>query len=114
MNLNLSVILASCMLVGCSFDHAGNAYLPYPVAQNPPLEYQDKLQAAAHWDLLAANEAEEISVVVGKNASIWFEDKLVETDFNLAYKKMLTGHLLDHGVRVLGSAGEYLLKFETN
>ena len=101
------------MLIGCSFDHANNAYLPYPVAQNRPLEYQDKLQAAAHWDLLAANEAEEISVVVGKNSSISFEDKLAETDFNLAYKKMLTGHLLDHGVRVLGSAGDYLLKYET-
>jgi|TARA_B100001964_G_scaffold195848_1_gene220107 hypothetical protein len=101
------------MMVGCSFDHAGNAYLPYPVAQNSPLEYQDKLQAAAHWDLLAANEAEEISVVVGKNSSISFEDGLAETDFNLAYKKMLTGHLLGQGVRVLGSAGDYLLKYET-
>jgi len=109
----LPVVLASSMMVGCSFDHAGNAYLPYPVAQNSPLEYQDKLQAAAHWDLLAANEAEEISVVVGKNSSISFEDGLAETDFNLAYKKMLTGHLLGQGVRVLGSAGDYLLKYET-
>ncbi len=109
----LPVVLASSMMVGCSFDHAGNAYLPYPVAQNSPLEYQDKLQAAAHWNLLAANEAEEISVVVGKNSSISFEDGLAETDFNLAYKKMLTGHLLGQGVRVLGSAGDYLLKYET-
>ncbi len=113
MKFTLPVVLASSMMVGCSFDHAGNAYLPYPVAQNSPLEYQDKLQAAAHWDLLAANEAEEISVVVGKNSSISFEDGLAETDFNLAYKKMLTGHLLGQGVRVLGSAGDYLLKYET-
>ena len=99
--------------MGCSFDHANNAYLPYPLAQDRPLEYQDKLQAAAHWDVLAANEAEEISTLVGTNASISFEDELSETDFNLAYKKMLTGHLLKQGVRVLDSAGEYLLKFET-
>ena len=113
MKFTLPVVLVSCMLIGCSFDHANNAYLPYPVTQNRPLEYQDKLQAAAHWDMLAANEAEEISVVVGTNASISFEDELAETDFNLAYKKMLTGHLLDHGVRVFGSAGDYLLKYET-
>ena len=112
MKFTLPVVLVSCMLIGCSFDHANNAYLPYPVAQNRPLEYQDKLQAAAHWDVLAANEAEEISVVVGTNASISFEDGLAETDFNLAYKKMLTGHLLNQGVRVLDSAGEYLLKFQ--
>ncbi len=113
MKFTLPVVLVSCMLIGCSFDHANNAYLPYPVAQNRPLEYQDKLQGAAHWDVLAANEAEEISTMVGANASISFEDELSETDFNLAYKKMLTGHLLDHGVRVLGSAGDYLLRYET-
>lgn len=112
MKFTLPVVLVSCMLIGCSFDHANNAYLPYPVAQNRPLEYQDKLQAAAHWDVLAANEAEEISTLVGTNASISFENELSETDFNLAYKKMLTGHLLNQGVRVLDSAGEYLLKFQ--
>jgi len=112
MKFTLPVVLVSCMLIGCSFDHATNAYLPYPLAQNPPLEYQDKLQAAAHWDVLAANEAEEISTLVGTNASISFENEQSETDFNLAYKKMLTGHLLNQGVRVLDSAGEYLLKFQ--
>ena len=109
----LPIILASSALLGCSFDHAHNSFLPYPVAQNRPLEYQDKLQAVAHWDVLAANEAEEISIVVGENSSISFEDILQDTDFNKAYRKMLTGHLLDQGVKVLNSDGDYRLKYQT-
>ena len=113
MKITLPIVLAAGMLVGCSFDHTWNTNLPYPLAENPPREYQDKLQAVAHWNVLAGNEAEEISTFLGANKSISFEERLAETDFNLAYKKLLTSHLIDQGVRILGDSGDYLLKFET-
>ena len=107
-------LLFSIALAGCALgiDHAANKYLPYPLAQMKEKEYQDKLQAAVHWDALAANEATEIIKTVGNGASISFSADSPDTDFGKAYKKMLTGHLLDNGIKVLGSAGNYLLNYQ--
>ena len=105
----IATVFLLLLLAGCSYDHSGNKYLPYPVAQDRPLAYQEKLQAAAHWEVLAANEADEILKMVG-TTSITFNEEEPDTDFAKAYKKMLTGHLLDKNIRVLSSGGKYVVK----
>ncbi len=67
---------------------------------------------ASQWDILASIEAAEIIETVGDKASISFSADSPDTDFGKAYKKMLTGHLLDNGIEVLGSAGDYLLNYQ--
>ena len=67
---------------------------------------------ASQWDILASIEAAEIIETVGDKASISFSADSPDTDFGKAYRKMLTGHLLDNGIEVLGSAGDYLLNYQ--
>ena len=107
----IATVFLLLFLAGCSYDHSGNKYLPYPVAEDRPLAYQEKLQAAAHWEVLAANEAEEILKTLG-TTSITFNGEEPDTDFAKAYKKMLTGHLLDKNIRVLNSGGNHVVKFQ--
>jgi hypothetical protein len=83
---SILALLFSIALAGCALgiDHAANKYLPYPLAQMKEKEYQDKLQAAVHWDALAANEATEIIKTVGNGASISFSADSPDTDFGKA------------------------------
>jgi len=108
---SIGAVFLTIFLGGCSYDQAVDKYFPYPVPQDRPLAYQKKLQAAAHWDALAANEADEISHTLG-TTSISFDVDKSDTDFGKAYKKMLTGHLLDKKIEVLNSGGIHLIKFQ--
>ncbi|SVC44197.1 uncharacterized protein METZ01_LOCUS297051, partial [marine metagenome] len=109
----LSILAVSLMifLAGCSFPYTHNKHLPYPVAKDRPFAHQEKLQAAAHWDTLAANEADEILKTIG-TTSISFDKEESNTDFGKAYKSLLTGHLLDNNIQVLDSGGGHFVKFK--
>ena len=67
---------------------------------------------ASQWDILASIEAAKVIEIVGGEASISFSADSPDTDFGKAYKKMLTGHLLDNGIEVFDSAGDYLLNYQ--
>src|SRR5690606_23102283 len=61
----LTVIMAAISLPACV-----NEYLPYPKAVMTPGTVQIKLQSAAHWELLAGNEAQYIVDAVPAYATL--------------------------------------------
>lgn len=103
----IGAIAASLAISGCATSHS-----PFPRAQAPETEYQQKIQAAAHWDVLAANEADLIAGTLGSGTSISFDASSDKSDFGDAYQKMLTQHLLKNGLQVLDSGGTYSLKYQ--
>jgi len=116
MRVSHSVVILSISLLsaGCANLHSENKYAPYPLAQMPEKAYQEKMQAAAHWEALSVNEAAEIAKVVPSNAAISFATKSNSSAFDKAYKKMLTSNLLKQGVRVASSSSgvDYLINYE--
>jgi len=104
----LLFITHTMILLGC----AAQKYQPYPLAQIEPTAYQGKFQAAAHWDTLAAAEALEIANTVNKSPSVSFDGQALHSEFSRAYRALLTGHLLDNGVKVLRHGGDYIVSFD--
>lgn len=104
----IGALAVSLVVSGCATSHS-----PYPRAQMPETEYQQKIQAAAHWDVLAGNEAKLIADSLGSGASISFDPSSDKSAFGKAYQKMLTGHLLKNGLQVFDTGGTYSLKYQT-
>jgi hypothetical protein len=101
------------LAVSFSLGVAGCAtkYSPYPRATLPETEYQEKIQAAAHWDAIAANEAKLISEKLGTDARVSIDLASIKSPFGVAYEKMLTQHLIENGVKVSDANGFYTLTF---
>jgi hypothetical protein len=104
-------------LAGCTNLYTLNKFSPKPLAQDFETTYQNKLQAATHWDVLAANEAAEIAKVwssqsIDPTLTISLEQPSSPSDFSKAYKKMLTSHLLKNGIGVSRASGDYTLSYE--
>jgi hypothetical protein len=93
--------------------------------------FEQKLQSAAHWDVIAQNEAAEIASAitssgltskhddVGKGCltyfgcgSVGFGEMSHRSGFGKAYKKMLTARLLGNGVPVMDAGAKYILTYE--
>ena len=110
--LSILAVSLTIFLTGCGFPYANNKHLPYPVAKDRPFAHQEKLQAAAHWDTLAANEADEILKTIGTTSISFHDQEEPNTDFGKAYKTLLTGHLLDKNIQVLDSGGGHFVKFK--
>jgi len=96
----VSILLAvfSLLLAGCS-----SKYSAYPLAIKPEYSEQQKIQAAAHWNAIANNEA---GLMLKKLAS---QSALVYVDGNSggnsvfanAYAELLTSALVQSGTTVL-------------
>ena len=102
----------SLLLTGCASVYKGNKYLPNPVAQDMATVFQQKLQSAAHWDVIAQNEAVEIASAITSSGSVGFGEMPHRSGFGKAYKKMLTARLLGNGVRVMDADAKYILTYE--
>lgn len=79
----------------------------------PEKSYQEKIQAAAHWEALASNEAVEIAKVV-KSRVVTVVEKHDSSAFDKAYKELLTSSLLQNGVQVSSSPSDsdYVIEYE--
>ncbi len=110
--VQISTVTLSLFLAGCASVYQENRYLPSPVAQTVAKSYQEKIQSAAHWDVMAQNEASEIASAIPSGGSVGFGDTAQRSDFGKAYKKMLTSHLIGNGVTVLDEGGRYDLTYE--
>ena len=103
----------SLLLTGCAASrYEGNKYLPNPVAQDMATVFQQKLQSAAHWDVIAQNEAVEIASAITSSGSVGFGEMSHRSGFGKAYKKMLTARLLGNGVPVMDAGAKYILTYE--
>lgn len=98
---------AGCLLVLFLAGCAGQ-YTEYPEAKTYPHSTQQKMQAAYHWQVLAANEAKLISSKVPANGSVYlahssskYEDGPTSSGiFNSTYRDLLTSELVNSGVIV--------------
>lgn len=103
------VLVLSILTSGCTSLFTGNTYTPFPLAKNFKKSYLNKLQSAAHWNILAENEADEISRKLNIELTVSIEKDSNESEFEEAYRKMLTSHLLRNGIKVEDLSGDYLL-----
>jgi len=102
--------------VGCASKN-----LEYPRATTFPYSTQQKMQAAAHWNILAANEAKLISSKLAGSPVIHIScqssgcsDKGVNNSpFAEAYREFLTSHLVNNGasVAIQKEPGAYSLEY---
>ena len=116
MELKIGAVAASILLItGCTHLGSANKYQPYPQAQWPASHYQDKLQSAQHWDVLAKNEAKLIGSALPKGSVIAFKSRDEHSSFGVAYRKLLVQHLLSEGMRITTAANgipHYTLDYE--
>lgn len=115
MKVAVSAIAVSLLLSGCTHIGSSNKYQPYPQAQLPERATQGKIQAAQHWDALARNEAQLISKTLSSGAILAFGGDISSSSFAKAYRKMLTQHLLENGMRISDevSTAQYVIDYET-
>jgi len=116
MNKLLITALLSVFFVGCASKN-----LDYPRATMHPYSAQQKMQAAAHWDLLAANEAKLISsklsgsplIHISCKSSGCGEGSANNSPFAEAYREFLTSHLVNNGasVAIQRESGAYELEY---
>jgi len=116
MNKLLLTALLSVFFVGCASKN-----LDYPRATTFPYSTQQKMQAAAHWNILAANEAKLISSKLSGSPLIHISCKssgcggnsVNNSPFAEAYREFLTSHLVNNGasVAIQKESGAYNLEY---
>lgn len=115
MKLLLPVVATAIAVSGCTNLGSLNKYQPYPQAQLPEKSYQDKFQAAAHWNALAKNEASLMAKSISPGANVAISPAASGTSFGKAYGKMLGQHLIANGVilNAPDSGATYQISYET-
>lgn len=98
-------LLALAGLVSLSACTGG--YTPQPRATMFQASSQQVLNSAAHWDVLAANEAAMVRNVVPATSLLGVPNPdPAHSPFEQAYRNMLTSHLVSNGMQVaLSPAG---------
>ncbi|ALO45569.1 hypothetical protein [Pseudohongiella spirulinae] len=78
-----------------------SGYTPQPRATLFPASEQSYMRSAAHWDILAANEASAISQAVDDSNLLSIRSADVgDSPFEQAYRNMLLAHLVGNNVQV--------------
>lgn len=115
-----TVLLLACagiLVAGCSHFTSGNTTADFPQAEQFPHVYQGKLMAAAHWKIIAENEADLLAARFAPDSSftVAADDPRHASPngsrFGVAYQHMLTAGLLSNGMRVFDSAGDFRLSY---
>ncbi len=75
-----------------------------PVATTYPVTFQKKMQAAQHWDILAADVATRLQGTLigsgeqqGRSTTLYVKQPRYDSDFGEAFHNLLITHLLDRG-----------------
>ena len=101
-------------LSGCAYMHS---QVPKPATY--PLTYQQKMQAAEHWDVLARDVAAQTALLLNTQDTNLFSGYGVYVEpqpgvFGKAFTNMLIGHLVSSGIRVVRKRESCpVLRFET-
>ena len=108
---------AGLFLTGCAHFSEGNLTADFPEAEQFPQIYQAKMMAAAHWQLIAENEASLMArrfkpgsaFTLGASGSGQSTD--MRSDFTEAYHHMLSQGLLNNEMRVFDQGGDFQLGY---
>lgn len=113
----LSAALAAVAATGCAHFSSGNRTADFPEAEQFPQIYQAKMMAAAHWQLIAENEAKLLARRFRANSTFSVatpsqtQTSVSQSDFAVAYQNMLSQGLLNNNMRVFERGAEYDLSF---
>lgn len=103
------------LLAGCSNFAQNNTSSEFPVATQFPQIYQGKLRAAAHWKVIAQNEAKLLADALPDILVGYSEDPIHESPSNskfaISYRHMLTQGLLANGMSVRDENGDFDLSY---
>ncbi len=103
---SFSLIIFSLWLVGCASQ--------VPVAMTYPLTTQKKMQAAHHWDVLAADVAQRLQTSLssldngGQPVVLHIEKPQYSSVFGYAFHQLLATQLMAHGFGVSENPAEGL------
>lgn len=93
--------IALLLTVSLSLIACNSGYPPQPRAINFPAVQQNHIRSAAHWQLMADNEAQRLATTLPQEASINIRLAGKESSpFEQAYRRMLTAALVDAGIPV--------------
>lgn len=107
-----SIVLATALLVlmsGCAAP-----YNDAPVPKNYTYAEQTKLQAAAHWKIMADDLATSVLKNIDKSKTLYVNDTAAKSDFNEAMHAMLISALVNKGVVVVKSSATADLSIDIN
>lgn len=111
----VSVAMAFVAIGGCSHFAENNPTAEFPIAEQFPQIYQGKLRSAAHWSLIAQNEAKLVSEALPNTLVGYSFDPVHESpnnsDFAVSYHHMLTQGLLANGMAVKDKNGDLDLSY---
>lgn len=93
----LIVGVCASALTGCYQQNTSQA----PIASTYPSTYQQKMQAAHHWDVLAGYEATLIAQSLkGRNLLVHIPEDELATSFKASYRNLLTSQLVKNNISV--------------
>lgn len=86
----------SLLLGGCTLSQQSTI----PVGASYPINQQQVMQAAHHWDILAKHQAEMIREFTEFKYPLYVKQNTDETPFNKTFSQMLTSQLVQAGASV--------------
>ncbi len=90
-----AVAMLAVLLAGCA-----TPYSEAPLATNFPTTKQRKLQAAAHWNVIAGDVAKQISAGLGEKRPLYVNQLSARTAFDRAFANQLISALVADGFAV--------------
>ena len=96
------VPLTAVLLSGCQHNAQGNRYADYPIAEQFPQIYQQSIQAGAHWQLIAHNEARLLVSRFEETPTLQLADNADGNDspFGRGFHNFLAEGLINEGALV--------------
>lgn len=94
----VAALLCLPLLAACA-----TPYTEAPLATNFPTSKQPKLQAAAHWNVIAGDIAKQISAGLKDKRPLFVNQSAVKTGFDRAFTNDLISALVANGYTVLKS-----------
>ncbi len=89
----LMILLAPLALGACASQ--------VPIATTYPISYQQKMQAAHHWNVLASDVVGQVSESVGTlNRAVYVAEAETTTEFNHGFRNLLQTELVANGFTV--------------
>ncbi len=104
-------LICLALLAGCALSACNNRYQAFPRAVTFAGVEQEVARSAAHWNLMAANEAGLISAGFASPPTLFIErTDSNDSPFEQAYQRLLEAQLLASGANVmLNPGGDALL-----
>ena len=110
--MRIATMLTVALLSGCVMQSQ------VPIPENNPLSYQMVMRASQHWDLMAADVANQVNASVTlagyRDRPLYVSASGQHSDFTRAFHNLLVSRLVTKGINVASiSTGALTVSFDT-